>query len=54
MITILVADNAGDPAVLVADSRRAQAELGWRPEYSDLGSIIRHAWAWEQLKGTHW
>lgn len=38
----------GDPAVLVADSRKAVAELGWRPKYQDLETIIRHAWAWEQ------
>jgi UDP-glucose 4-epimerase len=37
----------GDPARLIADSRRAQAELGWRPRYPDLDTIITHAWAWE-------
>lgn len=44
----------GDPPVLVADSRRAKAELGWRPEYSKLDEIIRHAWTWEQKKGEFW
>jgi UDP-glucose 4-epimerase len=37
----------GDPAVLVADSRRAIEELNWRPKYSDLFAIIKHAWHWE-------
>ena len=37
----------GDPARLVADSRRAQAELGWSPRYADLATIIAHAWQWE-------
>jgi UDP-glucose 4-epimerase len=37
----------GDPARLVADSRRAQGELGWRPQYSNLSSIVAHAWHWE-------
>lgn len=39
----------GDPAVLVADARRAVAELGWRPRYENLEIIVRHAWNWEQL-----
>lgn len=36
----------GDPAVLVADSARAQHELRWRPSHSDLQTIIQSAWAW--------
>jgi UDP-glucose 4-epimerase len=42
------ARRSGDPAVLVADSKRAVEELGWRPRYQDLESIVRHAWVWEQ------
>ena len=38
----------GDPARLVADSRRARYVLGWTPEYPDLESIIESAWAWHQ------
>jgi len=38
----------GDSAVLVADAGRARAELGWRPKYADLRTIIEHAWRWEQ------
>lgn len=34
----------GDPAVLVADAKRARKELGWNPLYSDLETIIQHAW----------
>lgn len=34
----------GDPAVLVASSRRAIEELGWRPERPDLEDIIADAW----------
>ena len=40
--------RAGDPARLVADSRRARSELGWQPIYADLQAIVAHAWAWEQ------
>lgn len=39
--------RAGDPARLVADSTLARQELGWLPEYADLGTIIEHAWNWE-------
>lgn len=38
----------GDPAVLLADSQRARAKLAWVPEFSDLETIIEHAWRWEQ------
>lgn len=38
----------GDPARLVADSKRARSLLGWQPIFSDLDSIIQHAWRWEQ------
>jgi UDP-glucose 4-epimerase len=42
------ARRPGDPAVLVAGSGRAQAELGWAPQMTDLETIIRTAWDWEQ------
>jgi len=39
--------RVGDPAVLVASSERIRKELGWRPRFSDLNSIIQTAWAWK-------
>lgn len=42
--------RAGDPAVLVADAKQAREVLGWRPEYADLETIVRHAWAWEKQR----
>jgi len=36
----------GDPAVMVADSSRARSDLGWKPEYPDLKSIVESAWEW--------
>jgi UDP-glucose 4-epimerase len=42
--------RAGDPDRLVADSTRARQELGWSPDASDLGTIIEHAWMWEQSR----
>ena len=32
--------------VLYAASDRAQRELGWRPQYTELEVIVRHAWQW--------
>jgi len=40
--------RAGDPAQIVADSRRAGATLGWRPRFDDLSIIVTHALAWER------
>jgi UDP-glucose 4-epimerase len=40
--------RAGDPARLVADSKRAQRELGWKPRLADPAVIIEHAWRWER------
>lgn len=36
--------RAGDPAILVADAKRAMRELEWKPRYSDLKTIVQHAW----------
>ncbi|MBP1612292.1 MAG: putative UDP-glucose 4-epimerase, partial [Acidobacteria bacterium] len=40
----------GDPAVLVAAVGRAATELGWRPERSEIGTVVKDAWAWEQTR----
>ncbi|MCL0060403.1 UDP-glucose 4-epimerase GalE [Dehalococcoidia bacterium] len=36
----------GDPAILVASSSRAKSELGWKPKFPELESIIESAWRW--------
>lgn len=38
----------GDPPRLVASSAKAMAELGWRPKYPELPTIVSHAWAWHK------
>lgn len=38
----------GDPARLVADSRKACEVLGWQPRRAELDLIIADAWGWEQ------
>ena len=37
----------GDPARLIADSKKIMDELGWKPRYADLQTIVKHAWEWE-------
>jgi UDP-glucose 4-epimerase len=44
------AARAGDPAVLVADSARAEEQLYWKPKHRELKTIIGHAWNWEEKK----
>lgn len=43
--------RAGDAVRLVSGSRRAQEELGWRPERSDLRLMIEDAWRWQKTGG---
>lgn len=40
--------RAGDPAKLVGSNARAKEILGWEPKYSDIETILKHAWAWNQ------
>jgi UDP-glucose 4-epimerase len=47
------ARRAGDPAVLVASSRRAREVLSWEPRRQELATIVEDAWRWyvEHPKG---
>ncbi len=38
--------RAREPAILIADSTKAEVELGWKPHYS-LAQIVDSAWKWE-------
>lgn len=40
----------GDPAVLVANSTKLMSELGWRPRYPSIETMIEHAWKWELVR----
>jgi len=40
-----VGRREGDVPVLIADGRRAQEILGWRPNY-DFSAMVRTSWAW--------
>jgi UDP-glucose 4-epimerase len=41
-----VARRPGDPARLVASSAKVERELGWKPRFRDVRSIVETAWRW--------
>lgn len=38
----------GDPPTLVAGADKIRRDLGWKPQLSDLDTIIRSAWVWKK------
>ena len=40
----------GDPPSLVADARRAEEVLGWRPQIPELDRIVETAWRWDESR----
>jgi UDP-glucose 4-epimerase len=44
------ARRVGDPAVLVASSEKIKKELGWKPKYAELDTIVASAWEWHQRR----
>jgi UDP-glucose 4-epimerase len=48
--TLEVGRRPGDPAVLVAQARRAGELLGWSAERSDLVDILADAWRWHRAR----
>ena len=44
----IVERRPGDPSVLVGSSKKAINDLGWKPEFPDLHSIIETAWNWQK------
>ena len=38
--------RAGDPAILVGSAEKAIKELGWKPEFDSLETILQTAWDW--------
>jgi len=39
--------RTGDPPSLVADARKSQERMGWRPHHSSLEEIVQTAWNWK-------
>ena len=42
------ARRPGDPAVLVASSKLAKADLGWKAQHAELEDIVASAWRWHR------
>lgn len=40
--------RAGDPAALIGSAEKAVKELGWKPQFPDLESIMQTAWDWHR------
>jgi len=40
--------RAGDPPIMIGDSRRVREKLGWEPRYPTIESIIASAWDWHR------
>lgn len=45
---VVVPRRAGDPAKLIASSKKAKSVLGWKPQFEDIEEIIATAWRWHQ------
>ena len=39
----------GDPAILIADSAKIRTELGWKPKYEHLETMIQSAYDWHKF-----
>lgn len=46
--SVIAARRDGDPARLIASSKKAKEILGWNPEFSSLEDIIQSAWNWHK------
>jgi UDP-glucose 4-epimerase len=44
------ARREGDPPALVASNKKAMKELGWKPEWTQLDSILETAWNWHSKR----
>lgn len=45
---VIAERRPGDPPVLHASSARVRDELGWRPRFADLDTIVETAWRWHR------
>ena len=47
---VKTARREGDPPVLVASSKKALKELGWKQKWTSLENILETAWKWQSKK----
>ncbi|MBO0475839.1 UDP-glucose 4-epimerase GalE [Vagococcus sp. DIV0080] len=45
---VIAPRRAGDPSTLVASPEKAKEVLGWKPQYTNVTTILETAWAWHQ------
>jgi len=45
----IVERRPGDAPELVADSRKLQSRLGWKPKYPNIEDTVRTAWMWHKV-----
>ena len=38
----------GDPPILIAEAKKIQKVLGWKPQHDDLETIVRTGLEWER------
>jgi UDP-glucose 4-epimerase len=46
--TVFGPRRPGDPATLVASSKRIKKELGWKPQFDSTETIVSTAWEWHR------
>lgn len=47
---VMTSRRPGDPKILVGSSEKAKNILGWKPVYTDIDEIVKHAWYWHEHK----
>lgn len=47
---VMTSRRPGDPKILVGGSEKAKNILGWKPVYTDIDEIVKHAWRWHEHK----
>ena len=45
---VIAPRRAGDPSTLVASPEKAKEVIGWKPQYTNVTTILETAWAWHQ------
>lgn len=46
--SVVAERRAGDPSVLIASSKKAEDILNWRPEFTQIETIVADAWNWHK------
>ena len=42
----IIGRRLGDAPITVASAEKIMSELGWQPQYTDIGEIVETAWRW--------